>query len=112
MMMAIFRRNVDLTRNCQHISSRQLQEIHTPPDEWYRKRQDHNVKYDIRNIDRPLEHVEIHAFIVHVVSAKAIPVPACRRALEYVEKHENDGVERNDDDDGPADLAESRVYVT
>lgn len=112
MMMAIFRRSVDRTRNRQHISSYQLQEIHTPPDEWYRKRQDHHVKNDIRNINRPLKFVQIHAFIVHVVSAEAIPVPAYRCALKYVEEHENDGVERNDDDDGPADLAESCVDVT
>ena len=111
MMMAIFRRSVDRTGICQHVSSYQLQEIHTPPDEWYRKRQNHYVKNDICNIDRPLEHVEIHAFIVHVVSTEAVPVPAYRRALKYVEEHENDGVERDNDDDGPAHLAKSRIYV-
>jgi len=50
-MMAIFRRNVDRTTDCQYAFSHFIAEIHTPPDEWYWKRQNHHVKNDIRNVN-------------------------------------------------------------
>ncbi|CAG1974482.1 unnamed protein product [Fusarium graminearum] len=77
----------------------------------YRKGQDHHVKDDIGNIDRPLQFVQIHALKVHVVSAKAIPVPVYWRALKDVEEHEYDGIKAYDDNNGPTRLAESCVYV-